>query len=348
MEQNMEFFTLYQKVMSKYSRLLGSGSPSFILPENIDLKQMVVSSLTNPGDKVLILENGTEGHAFYDLVKAVGGKPVKFALDAHLALPAEPLRNFLKKETGFKFATLVHCEKASGMLNDVQTLCPILKENGILPVVDSAFALFGNPLDVRRARIDILLGETSGVLSCTNHLPLVTVSHEAFHKMEGTSSHDSLLCFKNWQKERAFPYDIPTETVNEIGSTLDAIDADKALLLRHTRVSAAVRAALIAGGLALYGKDGFSGTFSAFRVPRETTASALLQALQNTPDLPIFDSSALLQSPMLTIDHTGTNGTEEKMLLLLNTLSQVLPSLGFPLKGDMLKAFRYHITDPRN
>lgn len=340
--ETMEYFTLYQKTMSKYSRLLGSGSPSFLLPSSVDLKKAVVFSLTRPGDKVLILENGTEGHAFYDLVKSVGGKPVKFSIDPHLTLPVEPLRNLLKKEIGFKYATLVHCEPASGMRNDVQTLCPILKENGILPVVDSSFALFGNPLDVRRARIDILLG----ALPTIPDLNLITISHEAFYKMPETDAPDSLLRFKNWQKERAFPYDIPAESVASVAETLDSIDADKALLSRHTRVSAAVRAALIAGGLSLYGKDGFSGTFSSFRVPKETTAKALLSVLPS--DLPITDSTEILGSAVLTIRHTMDTCTENRMLVLLTALTEALPQLGFPLKGDMLKAFRYHITDPRN
>lgn len=66
------------------------------------------------------------------------------------------LRDYLEKDHAFKYATLVHSDTPSGLLNPVEALCPILKKYGILTVVDSVTGMFADELDVDRAQIDIV------------------------------------------------------------------------------------------------------------------------------------------------------------------------------------------------
>ena len=71
----------------------------------------------------------------------------------------------LEKDSDFKYATVVHCDTPSGVLNDISKICPLLAEYGILNVVDSVAGMFGEAVDFDASCIDILCGGSQKALS---------------------------------------------------------------------------------------------------------------------------------------------------------------------------------------
>ena len=53
---------------------------------------------------------------------------------------------------------MVHCDTPSGVLNNVEVICKVLKSEGIMTVVDSVAAVGGVQLEVDEWGIDIALG----------------------------------------------------------------------------------------------------------------------------------------------------------------------------------------------
>ena len=342
------FYEFYHSVCQKYSKFLNTANPSYILSgEGILGLEAACASLTEPGDKVLVLDNGVYGKGFADFVRLYGGEPVLYSVDMLRPIAPEPLRAFLKKDSAFKYATLVHCDTPSGVLNDIHAICPLLKEFGILTVVDSVSGMFGNPVDVRRARVDVLLGGSQKALSCPPGLTMVSVSHDAQRAMEArrtpiASFYCNLLAFRDYYKDKWFPYTMPAGDIAGLAQALDNVLADKEIFARHARVSGAVRAALLAGGLQLYLKDGFSSTVTAFRVPQGMDDTAILDALLKEHNILLAGSFDVLKHKVIRIGHMGEGCNDEDMIAVLAAHSQVLEKLGFPLKGYMVKAYRYN------
>ncbi len=342
------FFDFYRAVCQRYSKFLNTANPSYILSgEGILGLEAACASLTEPGDRVLVLDNGEYGKGFADFVRLYGGEPVLYTVDGLRPIAPEPLRAFLKKDSAFKYATLVHCDTPSGVLNDIHALCPLLKEQGILTVVDSVSGMFGNPVDVRRARVDVLLGGSQKALSCPPGLTMVSVSHDAMRAMEQrrtpiASYYCNLMAFRDYYKDKWFPYTMPASDIAGLAQALDNVLEDKEIFARHARVAKAVRAALMAGGLSLYLKDGFSNTVTAFKVPQGLDDTAIIEALMREHNILIAGSFGALAHKVLRIGHMGEGCNDEDMLDLLKALSQVLEGLGFPLKGDMVKAYSYN------
>ena len=342
-----EFYDFYKKTCAKYSRFLHTASPSFLLSgEGILGLEAACASLTEPGDRVLVLDNGIFGKGFADFVRLYGGEPVLLTTDPHAPIPADALRAFLKKDANFRYATLVHCDTPSGVLNDIHTLCPILKEYGILTVVDSVSGMFGNPVDVRRAKIDVLLGGSQKALSCPTGLTMVTVSQDAFRRMEErktpiASFYANLLALRTYYEDQWFPYTMPACDIHGFARALDNVLEEPGIFARHARVAAGVREALVAGGLSLYLKDGFSNTVTAFRVPQGLTDTDILSALLRDHKLLLAGAFDVLAPKVIRIGHMGEAANDEDMLAALTALSDVLPKLGFALKGDMVQTYRY-------
>ncbi len=161
-----DFCEEYHRVCTELAGLLDTRNEVFILGgEGILSLEAACASLTEPGDRVLVIDNGIFGRGFADFVKIYGGDPVLYTVDYHRPVEAEALRQFLEGDHDFKYATIVHCDTPSGVLNDIGLLCPMLKEYGILTVVDSVAAMFGEEVHVDEWRIDIICGGSQKALS---------------------------------------------------------------------------------------------------------------------------------------------------------------------------------------
>ena len=135
-----DFVEFYKDTCELISSLLGTKNETLILDgEGILGLEAACASLTEPGDKVLVIENGVYGEGFADFVSMYGGVPEFYHADRLNAIDPDALSSYLKEHHDYKYATVVHCDTPSGMLNPVEKICPLLKEYGILTVVDSVF-----------------------------------------------------------------------------------------------------------------------------------------------------------------------------------------------------------------
>ena len=146
---DVAFCEFYKETCDILQELLHSSGTAYILGgEGILGLEAACASLTEPGDRVLVIDNGIFGKGFADFVKIYGGEPVLYTSDYREPVNPDDLRAFLEKDSDYKYATVVHCDTPSGVLNDVSVICPMLAEYGILSVVDSVAGMFGEYVNV--------------------------------------------------------------------------------------------------------------------------------------------------------------------------------------------------------
>lgn len=174
------FFDYYKQTCELISSLLHTSEETLILSgEGILGLEAACASMTEPGDRVLVLDNGIYGKGFADFVSMYGGIPVLYTRDYLETLDVKELEEYLEKDHDFKYATVVHCDTPSGMLNDIRSICPLLKKYGILTVVDSVAGMFGNEVYAEESQVDILCGGSQKAVSAPPGLTFVTVSEDA-------------------------------------------------------------------------------------------------------------------------------------------------------------------------
>ena len=91
----------------------------------------------------MVIDNGLYGKGFDGFVEMYGGNVVYFSGDYTEEINVKELEKFLEADHNFKYATVVHCDTPTGMLNDISKICPLLKIYGILTVVDSVSGMVG-------------------------------------------------------------------------------------------------------------------------------------------------------------------------------------------------------------
>ncbi len=341
---DLSFYDEYRDVCRDLAQFFHTENEFFLLSgEGILGLEAACASLIEPGDRVLVIDNGIFGRGFADFVKIYGGEPVLYSVDPQNPVDPDALTAFLERDHAFRAATLVHCDTPSGMLNDVETLSPLLKRYGILTIVDSVSASFGTPLDVSRAQIDILCGGSQKALSAPIGLTFLGVSADAFARMDArrtpiASFYLSILSYRDYYAKKWFPYSMPISDIYGFRAALQNVLDDPEIFARHARIARACREALTQGGLSLYLRAGFSPTVTVFDVPAGLTDTTILQkvAEQGVMLAGCFDT---LAGRVIRIGHMGENANIEDMRLTMRALHNALTALGKPPCCNLEAAF---------
>ena len=116
-----DFVEFYKETCEEISRLLHTENETLILGgEGILGLEAACASMTEPGDRVLVLDNGIYGKGFADFVTMYGGQVTFYESTYTQAVDVKEFRAFLEEHHDFKYATLVHCDTPSGVLNPVE------------------------------------------------------------------------------------------------------------------------------------------------------------------------------------------------------------------------------------
>ena len=344
-DQDVEFYEFYKETCDLFSEALHTENRAIIMGgEGILGLEAACASLTEPGDRVLVIDNGIFGKGFADFVKIYGGEPVLYTTDYKNPVDPAGLEAYLEKDSDFRYATLVHCDTPSGVINDIPALTNILDKFGILSVVDSVAGMFGQPLDCAKSKIDILCGGSQKALSAPPGLTMVWVSQRAFDFMEHrktpiASFYANIMTFKDYYENKWFPYTMPISDIYGLRAAIDNIAADPDILTRHEKIAEASRKAITGAGLNLYLKSGFSSTVTVFEVPEGTTAKAILDGVKNDYNIMLAGSFDVLAGKVIRIGHMGNNSDYYNVREVFAALDGTLARLGVPLKASMEKLF---------
>lgn len=342
---DVDFVEFYKETCEEISRLLHTKNETLILGgEGILGLEAACASMTEPGDKILVLDNGIYGRGFADFVSMYGGKPELYSRDYRETLDVSELEEYLKEHHDYKYATVVHGDTPSGMLNDVSAICPLLKKYGIMTVVDSVSASFGEPLSIDDCQIDIMCGGSQKVVSAPPGLTFVVISDDAKKAMKErktpiASFYANLTTFAHYYEEKWFPYTMPISDIYGLRAAMDNIAADPDILTRHQQIAEASRKAVTSAGLNLYLKSGFSNTVTVFEVPEGTTADAILETVKKDYNIMLAGSFDVLAGKVIRIGHMGNNAEFYKIREVFAALDGTMKKLGIPLKASMEEVF---------
>ena len=340
-----EFVEFYKETCEKISSLLHTSNETLILSgEGILGLEAAIASMTEPGDKVLVLDNGIYGKGFADFVTMYGGRPELYSRDYQETFDVKELEEFLKNSHDYKYATVVHGDTPSGMLNDISAICPLLKKYGVLTVVDSVSASFGEPMNIDDWKVDIMCGGSQKVVSAPPGLTFVVVSEDAKKSMADrktpiASFYANLTAFAHYYEEKRFPYTMPISDIYGLRAAIDNIAADPAILSRHAKIASASRKAISGAGLNLYLHSGYSSTVTVFEVPEGTTAEAILEGVKKDYNIMLAGSFDVLAGKVIRIGHMGNNATFYNIREVFAALDGTLRRLGVPLKASMEDIF---------
>ena len=330
------FFVFYDELCKKTGKLFGAEKAQTIIMNGEGMLGLdsACASLTEPGDNVLVLSNGIFGEGFKGLVENYGGNVTLFETDLQKDFEIDKLRLLLEKNRNFKYATLVHCDTPSGVLNNIETICKLLKSVGILTVVDTVSAVGATRISVDEWGIDIALGGSQKAISAPSGLTIMTISDDAWkvilnRKSPIPSFYCNLSLWKNCVKEKLFPYTMPVSDLMAFDVAIDNIykEGIDNVISRHYTAAEYVRTRLMDMGVELYLKSGYSPTVTAFYPPEGISCKEILDYMFDNFEVMLADSYSYLNQKVIRLGHMGENARFYRLDYTLKSLEKTLRAL---------------------
>lgn len=344
---DVDFVEFYKKTCEKFGNIVGTKNDVYILSgEGILGLEAACASLTEKGDRVLVIDNGIYGEGFKDFVKMYGGEYVLFSSEYTRGIDVDELRKFLEKDNNFKYATVVHCDTPTGVLNDVSKICPLLKEYGILTVVDSVAGMVGERLNVDEYKIDVIIGGSQKAISAPAGLTIVGISQDTKNciknrKTDIVGFYCNLSIWEGYYEKKYFPYTMPISDIMGLDKALDNIleEGAEKVLSRHERIASSVRQAVKEYGLELFLEGGYSNTVTAIKMPKSIGALKLTDYMLKNYNTLVATSLNQYMDTVLRIGHMGENANLDKIVHILNVLDKSLKALEFNANESLVNLF---------
>lgn len=141
--------------------------------------ESVFVNLLEPGDKVIVCQNGVFGGRMQQNVQRCGGQAIMVQDEWGKPTDLNKVRDTLRANPDVKALAFVHAETSTGVLNDARALCQLAKDFDCLSIVDAVTSLGGSELKVDDWQIDAIYSGTQKCLSCVPGLSPVSFSEQA-------------------------------------------------------------------------------------------------------------------------------------------------------------------------
>ncbi len=328
-----EFTDEYRALLDKLARVYGTDDDVVVLGgEGILGLEAAVASVLSPGDEVLCLSNGVYGAGFADFVETHGGDPVVHEADPRTGFDADAVKS-LVEDREFAAATAVHCETPTGLLNDLGEVLGVLRDAGVLTVVDAVSSLGGTPVPVDD--IDVCIGGSQKCLSSPPGLTTLSVSDRAWAEVEATEQDGFYTSLEPWRGLDLSGEEAATLPYTHLVSNLYALDASVDRLLeegldavydRHESAAERCRERGRELGLETFPAPEFrSPTVTAFEV--EGRAPDVRKRLAEDHDVVVATSLGKFADDLLRVGHMGYNADAEKVDRTMDALADVLDAV---------------------
>ena len=313
-------------------------------------------NLVEPGDKVIVCQNGVFGGRMKENVERAGGVAVMVTDDWGSAVDPNKVKEALKANPGTKIVAFVHAETSTGAKSDAQALSQLAHQHGALSLVDAVTSLGGIPLKLDEWGIDAIYSGSQKCLSCTPGLSPVSFSPRAQEVIKSRKTKvqswfmDLNLVMGYWGggAKRAYHHTAPINALYGLHEALVLLQEEglQNAWERHQSVHLALKAGLEAMGLSFVVKENERlPQLYSIAIPDGVDDAAVRRMLLEGYGLEIGAGLGAMAGKIWRIGLMGQACNMRNVLICIGALEDVLSRLKAPIKqGVGLAAAHKAIT----
>ncbi|MEP7042750.1 MAG: alanine--glyoxylate aminotransferase family protein [Dokdonella sp.] len=292
-------------------------------------------NLIEPGDTVVVCQNGVFGGRMRENVVRIGAKAVMVKdafgtpVDLHKAEAA------LKENPGVKALAFVHAETSTGAASDAAALCKLAREHGALSIVDSVTGLGGIPVEVDAWGADAIYSGSQKCLAAPPGLSPVSFGEAALAALMARKTPvqswflDMSLIINYWQGAgaRAYHHTAPINMLYGLHEALVMLHEEglEASWARHRANHLRLRDGLAALDLELFVAEAARlPQLNAVKVPDGVDEAAVRRRLLDEHGIEIGAGLGELAGKIWRIGLMGAGSTPQNVDRVLGALGEIL------------------------
>ncbi len=308
--------------------------------------EMCFVNLVEPGDKVIVCQNGVFGGRMKENVERSGGTAVMVEDTWGVAVDPAKVEEALKANPDAKILAFVHAETSTGAISDAKTLAELAHQHDCLVIADTVTSLAGVPLMVDDWQLDAVYSGTQKCLSCVPGLSPVTFNQRAVDVITSRKTTvqswflDLNLVLGYWGGgvKRAYHHTAPINTLYGLHEALVILQEEgiENSWARHQKNHDALRTGLEAMGLSFVVPEGQRlPQLNAVSIPDGVDEAAVRGALLSEYNLEIGAGLGAMAGKIWRIGLMGFASNPTNVLFCLGALDAVLSGMKAPITSGV-------------
>ena len=330
---------LLRDVTEKIQRLFRTGNDVLLFTASgTGGLESAVANLMSPGDRVVVPVAGYFGERFAKIAKAYGADvrtvdyewgQIARAGDVEAALREAPTKAVLVQQS----------ETSTGAIHDVQEIAAVARAAGALVVVDCVSSVGAVPFDADAWGVDVAVSGSQKALSATPGIAFVSVSQAAWVASETAKNPRFYFDWRLYKesfdrKNPENPFTPAISVMMGLRAALDLYfqDGVDEQLRQHERRSRAVKDAVRALGLDLFGEDpDRNWAVTSIRAPEGIDGDDIVARVRRDHGVILAPGQGPLKGKVFRIGHLGYYDHLD-ILRGLAALEMTLADMGVPVK----------------
>ena len=302
--------------------------------------EMCFANLVEPGDKVVVCQNGVFGGRMQENVERCGGTAVM--VQDEWGQPVDPAKveAALNEHPDAKAVAFVHAETSTGAQSDAKKLAAIAREHDCLTIMDAVTSLGGTPVEIDAWGIDAVYSGTQKCLSCIPGISPVSFSERATEAIQKRATKvqswflDLNLVMGYWGSgggKRAYHHTAPINPLYAFHESLVLLQEEglENAWSRHQQMHAALKAGVEAMGLSFFVAEADRlPQLNSITVPDGVDEAAVRSRLLEQYNLEIGAGLGPMAGKIWRIGLMGHSANPTNVLTCLGALEAVLADMG--------------------
>ncbi|NND00571.1 MAG: alanine--glyoxylate aminotransferase family protein [Gammaproteobacteria bacterium] len=301
-------------------------------------------NLVEPGDTVIVCQNGVFGGRMRENVTRIGATAVMVEDPWGTAVDPAKVEAALQQNPKAKAIAFVHAETSTGVRSDAAAICALAQQHNVLSIVDTVTGLAGIDVDVDGWGADAVYSGTQKCLSCVPGLSPVSFSQKAQETIQNRTTPvqswflDMNLVMAYWGggTQRAYHHTAPINALYALHEALTILQEEglENSWARHLRNHNALKAGLEQMGLKLIVEpQARLPQLNAVSIPEGVDEALIRKQLLNDYDLEIGAGLGQLAGKVWRIGLMGYSSNPTNVRLCLSALESCLMQQGVDIKG---------------
>ena len=216
-----------EKLIRKFAKASDDSRVVFLTGSGTAAMEAGVMNCLNKEDKALVVNGGSFGHRFVQLLELHDVPHTEIVLGHGKALKKEMLDQYEGK--GYTaFVVNLH-ETSTGVHYDIDMISDFCKRNGMFLLVDSISSFLADEFNMEKLGVDVMLTGSQKALACPPGVSVIVLSPKAIARIENNNPKcmyfDLKDALKNGERGQT-PFTPAVRILRQINASLKEIDAE--------------------------------------------------------------------------------------------------------------------------
>lgn len=253
-----------ERLIKKFAKASDDSKVVFLTSSGSGAMETAIMNTLTPNDKALVVNGGSFGHRFVELLELHHVPYTEIKLEHGKALKAEHLAPY--EGQGYTAFLVNKHETSTGVHYDINLISNFCKRNNLFLIVDCISTFLADPFDMKELGADIMITGSQKALACPPGISVMVLSPKSIERINNTKCvcqyFDLRIALKNMERGQT-PWTPAVGILRQINARLKEIDANGGVEGEIARI----------GALATYFRDKIKGL--PFEIVSESLSNAV-------------------------------------------------------------------------